>query len=86
MVVLSDGSPDDRSSALQAGDSIKREGIRIIAIGVGQADHKFMRRLASDPSESIATTLDELSNTFGRIARSLGSQTSTGLLRIGKEP
>lgn len=83
LIVLTDGCPNNANSALAVGDRLKRSGVRIIAIGVGSADHDFLRRLASDAKASIQSDFRDLSRTFSTIAQSLGSAQS-GLRRLNR--
>jgi molecular chaperone DnaK len=83
VIVLTDGCPNSADSALKVGDRLKRDGVRIIAIGVGSADQAFLKRLASDAKASIQADFRDLSRTFSTIAQSLGSAQS-GLRRLNK--
>lgn len=51
---MSDGAPNDRNAALQAGDRLKGLDIdagspHIVTVGFGQTDDDFMRKLAHNP-------------------------------------
>ena len=45
------------------------QGIEIVAIGTGDADRDYLRRLASSEQASIFARSGELVQTFGHIAR-----------------
>jgi Mg-chelatase subunit ChlD len=47
IVIATDGRPDKSQSALQAGQSVKNDGIEIITIGTDDADLAFLRKLAT---------------------------------------
>ena len=47
LVIVTDGMPDNRSTALAAARRATSEGIDIITLGTGDADHKFLKKLAS---------------------------------------
>lgn len=80
IVVLTDGAPNDVSGSLQAADKLKQDDVRIIAVGAGSGvDHDFIRRLSSNQTDGININFNELTNTFGRIARAIGSSATGGL-------
>jgi molecular chaperone DnaK len=59
IVVVTDGEPDDRATALEAARQVKDLGIDIIAIGTDDADQDFLCQLASqEASTPRATTRD----------------------------
>ena len=47
----------------------RQQGIEIVAIGTGDADRDYLRRLASSEQASIFARSGELVQTFGHIAR-----------------
>jgi molecular chaperone DnaK len=47
LVIVTDGMPDNRNAALAAALRATSEGIDIIALGTGDADHEFLKKLAS---------------------------------------
>jgi Mg-chelatase subunit ChlD len=47
MVIATDGQPDNKQSALLAGQSAKNDGIEIITIGTDDADQAFLKKLAT---------------------------------------
>lgn len=61
IVLITDGSPDDRRSTLQAAQDAKNAGIDIITIGTESADHAFLKEMASARDLALATTTDRLS-------------------------
>ncbi|MHB9130443.1 MAG: Hsp70 family protein [Armatimonadota bacterium] len=80
VVVLTDGMPNNVPGSLQMADSLKQAGVRIIAVGAGSGvDYDFLRRLASNPTDGMSINFTELTNTFGRIARAIGSSATGGL-------
>ena len=52
-----------------AGAGRAEQGIEIVAIGTGEADRDYLRRLASSEQGSIFARSGELVQTFGHIAR-----------------
>jgi molecular chaperone DnaK (HSP70) len=69
VVLLTDGYPDAAESALEQAQSARDQGIEIVAIGTGDADRDYLRRLASSEQASIFARSGELVQAFGHIAR-----------------
>jgi molecular chaperone DnaK (HSP70) len=69
IVVLTDGYPDSPESAVEESTRARDEGIEIVAIGMGDADLEYLRRIASSEQGSIFAHAGELVQAFGHIAR-----------------
>jgi molecular chaperone DnaK (HSP70) len=69
IIILTDGYPDSPESAVEAANWLKAQGVEIVAIGMGEADRDYLRRLASTEEGSIFARQGELVQTFGHIAR-----------------
>jgi molecular chaperone DnaK (HSP70) len=69
MVILTDGYPDAAESAVEQAARARGEGIEIVAIGMGDADLDYLRRLASTEEGSIFARQGELVGAFGHIAK-----------------
>jgi molecular chaperone DnaK (HSP70) len=69
IVLLTDGYPDAAESAVEQAARARGEGIEIVAIGMGDADLGYLRRLASTEEGSIFANRGELVGAFGHIAR-----------------
>ena len=69
VVILTDGYPDSTEAAVEQAALAKAEGIEVVAIGTGEADRAYLRRLASTEEGSIFAGSGELVGTFGHIAR-----------------
>ncbi len=69
IVLLTDGYPDAAESAVEQAALARGEGVEIVAIGMGDADQQYLRRLASTEEGSIFARRGELVGTFGHIAR-----------------
>jgi uncharacterized protein YegL len=69
IVILTDGYPDAPESAIEQAIAARHQGIEIVAIGTGDADRDYLRRLASSEQASIFAKSGELIGTFGHIAR-----------------
>src|SRR5262249_49167985 len=53
IVILTDGYPDAAESAVEQAKAAQVSGIEIVAIGMGDADRDYLRRLASTEEGSI---------------------------------
>ncbi len=71
IVLLTDGYPDAPESAVEQAEAARRSGIEVVAIGTGDADRDYLRRLASHDQTSIFAQRGELVQTFGHIARAI---------------
>ena len=69
IIILTDGYPDAPESAVEQAIAARSIGIEIVAIGTGDADRDYLRRLASSDQASIFVRRGELAQTFGHIAR-----------------
>ncbi|WP_435010910.1 Hsp70 family protein [Tundrisphaera lichenicola] len=69
IVLLTDGYPDAAESAVEQAALARGEGVEIVAIGMGDADRDYLRRLSSTEEGSIFARQGELVGTFGHIAR-----------------
>jgi Mg-chelatase subunit ChlD len=69
IVILTDGYPDAAESAVEQAQRARETGIEIVAIGMGDADRDYLRRLASTEQGSIFAHAGELVQAFGHIAR-----------------
>lgn len=69
VVILTDGYPDSPENAVEEAVTTREAGVEIVAIGTGDADRDYLRRLASTEEGSIFASKGELVRTFGHIAR-----------------
>ncbi len=69
IVLLTDGYPDAPESAVEQALAAQKQGIDVVAIGTGDADRDYLRRLASSEQASIFAQSGELVRAFGHIAR-----------------
>ncbi len=69
IVILTDGYPDAAESAVEQARVARGRGIEIVAIGMGEADQDYLRRLASSDQASIFAHKGELVGAFGHIAQ-----------------
>jgi molecular chaperone DnaK (HSP70) len=69
VVVLTDGEPDDRASALTVRGRLVESGVEVIARGVAGADEAFLDELSTGDGELVGE--GELGGNFRGIARQL---------------
>ncbi len=72
-IVLADGRWDDQVKAVRRARMCHEEGIDIVGIGFGTADEKFLHDISSGEIESMFVSQDKLVESFGKIAREIGS-------------
>ena len=84
-IVLTDGQWSNQDRAIHKARQCHQAEIEIIAIGFGQADHRFLEQIASSSEQSFFTDLSRLADTFSTIAQELtesaGEKRSGGKLR-----
>lgn len=73
-VVLADGVWSCQEEAIKAANRCNENEIEIIAIGFGNADKRFLQDISSKDAKAMFVSQSELSQAFGNIAQSLGSQ------------
>ena len=78
IIVLTDGAWCRQRRAIKAAKECHRAGIEVIALGFGDADYKFLKRIASNDEFASLTSLAELSGSFSKIAQAIG-EGATGL-------
>ncbi len=71
IITLADGVWQNQGRAIQRARDCHKAGIQTIAIGFGQADHSFLRQIASCEEGTLFTGLNDLVSTFTGIARVL---------------
>lgn len=72
MVVLTDGFWEMQSAETSAADAAKRDGVMIYAIGIGEADEKFLNSISSGLGKKVE--LSELSLAFKEVASSIATE------------
>jgi len=73
IVVLTDGAWADQAQEEVVADKLKNDGITIYAVGLGDADRGFLKRIASPGCDQM-TNLNNLSETFIEIAGSIATE------------
>jgi molecular chaperone DnaK len=79
-IVLADGRWVHQAEAIKKAKRCHEEGIEVIAIGFGGADHDFLKKIASSAEQSFFIDVGKLTETFSTIAQELTE--SGGELRL----
>ena len=82
IVLLTDGYPDAAEAAVLEAIRARNEGIEVVAIGTGDADLDYLKRLSSTEAGSIFAGKGGLVGTFGHIARMI-AQGGRSLRKLG---
>ncbi len=82
LVVLTDGEWFHQDDAIRSADRLKADGVKIYAIGVGDADYDFLRKIAS-PGEAKKIDLSKLVATFREIADGIATESSGSFTSLG---
>jgi len=79
MVVLTDGAWSCQPAAIESAARLKAEGVQVIVLGFGGADHAFITRLANTSEDALLTSERDLATQFGRIAQVITEGQAAGL-------
>lgn len=69
VVVLTDGCWRCTEAAVRSAQKCHQNGIDVIALGFGSANHAFLKRIASRDDLAEMTSVSDLSGAFGKIAQ-----------------
>lgn len=58
IILITDGQPDSVGMALNAATAAKAAGLKLVTVGVGQADTDFLRGAASAPEYAFSAKFD----------------------------
>ena len=78
IVVLTDGCWDNASNAVSIAKKCHNRKIEIMALGFGDADYNFLKKIASTDEFASVTNLANLGGSFSKIAQAIG-EGSTGI-------
>ncbi len=70
-IVLTDGQWSGQQAAIAKAKECHEDGIEVVAIGFGGADHHFLEQIASSSEQSFLTDMSRLTEAFSTIAREL---------------
>lgn len=76
IIVLADGQWSCQFDAIRAAQKCHEMGIEVAAIGFGSADESFLNSISSQKDLSILTDQSMLTQSFGKIAQSIGPKAS----------
>ncbi len=71
IVVLTDGEWFDGDSEVSSAKRLKNSGIEIVALGIGDANASFLRKIASSDEAALKTDLNDVSGAFSSIAQAI---------------
>lgn len=72
IIVLADGQWSCQDEAVRSAQKCHEAGIEVAAIGFGSADESFLNAISSQKDLSILTDQSMLTQSFGKIAQSIG--------------
>ena len=78
IVVLTDGCWGNSDNAINVAKKCHKRNIEIMALGFGDADYSFLKKIASTDEFASVTNLANLGGSFSKIAQAIG-EGSTGL-------
>ncbi len=78
IVVLTDGEWSQQTEAIREAKGCHSDGIEVVAIGFGGADHNFLRQIASTDEGAMMTSMGGLTEAFGTIATAITEQAGGG--------
>ena len=73
IIILADGVWSHQNTAVDAAHRCNQAGIETAAIGFGAADKRFLDQVSSKKDLAFLTSQSELTQTFGKIAQSIGT-------------
>ena len=85
VIVLTDGEWFSPEPAIADASRLKEEGVEIIAIGFGEADYNFLRRIASCDENALMTDLSNLVESFSTIGQVLAEGGGSASLTMADE-
>lgn len=72
VIVLTDGVWSCTDSAISSAKKCHAAGIEVMALGFGEADYAFLKKIASTDEFASLTDLSELGGSFSKIAQAIG--------------
>lgn len=84
MVILTDGSWCGEEEAIRSSKRCKEEEIEIFAVGIGSANHAFLKKIATSDDMALMTNLSSLSQSFSGIAQAITEGKTGGGLKLNR--
>ena len=72
VIVLTDGVWSCTDVAISSAKKCHTAGIEVMALGFGEADYAFLKKIASTDEFASLTDLSELGGSFSKIAQAIG--------------
>ena len=82
IIVLTDGEWCGESAAISASKELKRKGIEIVAVGIGDANEAFLKKIASSSEAALKTDVNSMTGSFSSIAQAITE--GKGNISLGK--
>lgn len=82
ILLFTDGQPDERKLTLDAGQSAKSEGIRIVAVATGDADINLLSQIADNSSLVFSTSVGSFEQAFQKAEAAIYGDVVTGVAPI----
>lgn len=79
MVILTDGEWFQKDEEISSANKAKSSGIRIQAIGIGEADEDFLKKISSDGGKKV--DISQLTQTFKEVASSIATEVASNSLK-----
>ena len=77
IIILTDGEWYKPEEAIRSSKYFVSLGIEIIAMGFGEADYRFLKKIASTDEMAELTRIEDLSGSFSRIAQEINRGSSS---------
>lgn len=71
IIVLTDGEWFDADRAIPVAKRLKNKGIEIVAVGIDDADEKFLKQIASSSEAALKTDINSVKGSFSSIAQAI---------------
>jgi Ca-activated chloride channel family protein len=78
LLLFTDGAPDNGRDTLSAARDSLGKGIKIIAIGTGDADTRFLAEVTNDPKVVFAASAGQFDEGFRSAEQAIGSLAASG--------
>ena len=82
MVILTDGEWIGENEAISSSARCKKAGIEIFAVGIGSANHAFLKKIATSSDMALMTNLSALSQSFSGIAQAITEGKTGGMVKF----
>lgn len=71
IIILTDGEWCEENKAISSSQKLKNEGVEIVAVGIGDANETFLKKIASSDETALKTDVNSISSSFSSIAQAI---------------